>query len=302
MARNEQVMTQFLQATVYGLLQGGLLTLVAVGFSLVWGVMNVVNLAHGAFVLCGAYVALQLHEALGMDPFVSMLPAAGVLFVIGYALQRFLVNLVVNGPIFMTLLLTFGLELVLVNLLRLLFSPDHQSISTKYAQQSLVLLGDVRIPYGRLLAAMLAVASTVALVYVMAGTRTGLSILATGMDRGAAQLMGIKARHVYALTFGIAAAMAGAAGAAVGAVSTFSPADATRFTLFSFVAAVLGGLGNMWGALYGGLALGLVQSWGGQLLPGTMVNAVAFAVLVLVLVLRPLGIAGKAFYAGRLEV
>lgn len=295
-------MTQFWQATLYGLLQGGLLALVAVGFSLVWGVMNVVNLSHGAFVLCGAYVALQLHEAIGLDPFLSMGPAAVVLFGMGYAIQRLLVNLVVNGPIFITLLLTFGLELVLVNLLRLLFTADHQSIPTGYAGQSFVLAGDVRIPYGRLIAALLAVAVTVVLVYVMRRTRTGLSILATGMDRGAARLMGIKARHVYALTFGIAAAMAGAAGAAVGAVSTFSPADAGRFTLFSFVAAVLGGLGNMWGALYGGLVLGLVTSWGGQLLPGTMVNAVAFTVLVLVLAFRPQGIAGRAFYAARLEV
>jgi branched-chain amino acid transport system permease protein len=295
-------MTQFLQATVYGLVQGGLLALVAVGFSLVWGVMNVVNLAHGAFVLGGAYVALQLHETLGLDPFVSMVPAAVVLFAIGYVLQRYLVNLVVNGPIFITLLLTFGLELVLVNLLLVLFTADHQSIPTGYAAQSLVLPGDARLPYGRLIAALLAIALTVVLVYVMRRTRTGLSILATGMDRGAARLMGINARHVYALTFGVAAAMAGAAGAAVGAVSTFSPADAGRFTLFSFVAAVLGGLGNMWGALYGGLLLGLVQSWGGQLLPGTLVNAVAFAVLVLVLAIRPQGLAGKAFYAARLEV
>jgi branched-chain amino acid transport system permease protein len=295
-------MGQFLQATLYGLLQGGLLALVAVGFSLVWGVMNVVNLAHGAFVLAGAYVALQLHEALGLDPFVGMVPAAAVLFGIGYVIQRFLVNLVVNGPLFITLLLTFGLELVLVNLMLYLFTADHRSIPTGYAAKSLILPGDVRIPYGRLLAALLALALTVALVYVMRSTRTGLSILATGMDRGAARLMGIKARHVYALTFGIAAAMAGAAGAAVGAVSTFSPADAGRFTLFSFVAAVLGGLGNMWGALYGGLVLGLVQAWGGQLLPGTMVNAVAFAVLILVLAIRPQGIAGKAFYASRVEV
>jgi branched-chain amino acid transport system permease protein len=114
--------------------------------------------------------------------------------------------------------------------------------------------------------------------------------------------MGIKAAHVYAVTFGLAAALAGAAGAAVGAVSTFSPADAGRFTLFSFVAAVLGGLGNMSGALYGGLLLGLVESWGGQLLPGTLVNAVAFAILVIVLAVRPQGLAGRAFYASRVEV
>jgi branched-chain amino acid transport system permease protein len=295
-------MTQFLQATVYGLLQGGLLALVAVGFSLVWGVMNVVNLAHGAFVVAGAYVALQLHEAFGLDPFLSMAPAALVLFLLGYAIQRGLINLIINGPLFITLLMTFGLELILVNLMLTLFTADHQSIPTSYAEQSYVFPGDVRVPYGRLIAALLAVAITVGLVYVMRRTRTGLSILATGMDRGAARLMGIKARHVYALTFGIAAGLAGAAGAALGAVSTFSPADVGRLTLFSFVVAVLGGLGNMWGALYGGLLLGLVQSIGGQLLPGTLVNAVAFGVLVLVLAFRPEGIAGKAFYASKLEV
>ncbi len=295
-------MTQYLQATVYGLLQGGLLALTAVGFSLVWGVMNVVNLAHGVFVLGGAYVALELHEAFGLDPFLSMLPAALLLFGVGYVIQRFLVNLIINGPLFLTLLLTFGLELILVNVLLNWFTPDHQSIPTSYAEESFVFAGGIRLPYGRLIGALLAVAITVALVYVMRNTRTGLSILATGMDRGAARLMGIKARHVYALTFGIAAALAGAAGAALGAVSTFSPADATRLTLFSFVVAVLGGLGNMWGALYGGLVLGLVQSIGGQLLPGSLVNAVAFAVLVLVLAFRPEGIAGKAFYATKLEV
>jgi len=294
-------MTQFVQATLYGLLQGGLLALVAVGFSLVWGVMNVVNLAHGAFVLGGAYVALELHDALGLDPFVSMVPAAAVLFALGYLIQRYLVNLVVNAPIFITLILTFGLEMVLENLLRVWFTPDYQSIPTGYAQDSLRLPGDIRIPYGKLIAALLAVAVTVALLYFMRRTRTGLSILATGMDRGAARLMGVKARHVYALTFGIAAAMAGAAGAAEGAVRTFSPADARSFTLFSFVVAVLGGLGNMWGALYGGLVLGVVVSWGSQLLSGTMVNAVSFAVRVMLLAVRPQGIAGKAFYPSRVE-
>jgi len=129
-----------------------------------------------------------------------------------------------------------------------------------------------------------------------------MAILATGMDRGAARLMGISARHVYALTFGLAAALAGAAGAAVGSVTTFSPADAGRFTLFSFVAAVLGGLGNTYGALLGGLVLGVFQAWGGQLLPGTLVNAVAFGALVVILAVRPQGLAGRAFYASRVEV
>src|SRR3954453_10744819 len=292
-------MNQFAQATAYGLLQGGLLALIAVGFSLVWGVMNVVNLAHGAFVLGGAYVAFELNSWLGLDPFLGMVPAALVLFAIGYVLQRYLVNLVVNAPIFITLLLTFGLQLLAVNGLVLLFTANYRSIPTGYAGNPVALPGDVQVPVGRLLAALLAVVIAVGLGYVMRRTRTGLSILATGMDRGAARLMGIKAAHVYALTFGIAAALAGAAGAAVGAVGTFSPADAGRFTLFSFVAAVLGGLGTMSGALYGGLLLGLAEAWGGQLLPGTLINALAFGVLVVVLAVRPQGLAGKAFYAAR---
>jgi len=294
--------SQFAQATVYGLLQGGLLGLVAVGFSLVWGVMNVVNLAHGAFVLAGAYVAFELNAWLGLDPFLAMLPAAVLLFGAGYLLQRYLVNLVVNAPVFITLLLTFGLQLLVVNGMIILFTANYRSIRTGYAQAALTLPGDIRIPLGRLVAALLAVGVTLALRYVIRRTTIGQSILATGMDRGAARLMGIKAAHVYAVTFGLAAALAGAAGAAVGAVGTFSPADAGRFTLFSFVAAVLGGLGNMSGALYGGLLLGLVEAWGGQLLPGTLVNAVAFAVLVVVLAVRPQGLAGRSFYASRVEV
>ena len=295
-------MSQFAQVTIYGLLQGGLLALVAVGFSLVWGVMNVVNLAHGAFVITGAYVAWEINRAVGLDPFLAMIPTAVVMFGLGYVIQRGLVNLVVNAPIFITLLLTFGLNLLLVNGMILRYKANYQSIPTSYAAQSLVLPGDVRVPYGRLIAAVIAVALTLALAWAVRRTRLGLSILATGMDRGAARLMGIRAAHVYAVTFGLAAAMAGMAGAAVGTVSTFSPADAGRFTLFSFVAAVLGGLGNMYGALYGGLLLGLVEAWGGNLLPNTLVNAVAFAVVVIVLAVRPQGLAGRAFYASRVEV
>jgi branched-chain amino acid transport system permease protein len=294
-------MTQLVQAGLYGLLQGCMLGLIAVGFSLVWGVMNVVNLAHGAFVVVGAYIAFEVHKTIGLDPFLGSVPAALALFVLGYLVQRYMINLVVNAPIFITLLLTFGLQLLLVNGLILLFTADYRSIPTRYGADSLILPGDVRLPLGRLIAALIALGLTVALGYLMRHTRTGLAILATGMDRGAARLMGIKARHVYALTFGIAAGLAGGAGAAVGAVSTFSPADAGRFTLFSFVAAVLGGLGNSSGALLGGLVLGLVEGIGGQLLPGTLVNALAFAVLVVVLAIRPQGIAGRAFYASRVE-
>lgn len=294
-------MSGFVQATIYGLLQGGLLALVAVGFSLVWGVMNVVNLSHGAFVVLGAYLGWQLHSSLGLDPFLGMILVAAVLFCLGYAVQRLLINLVVNGPIFITLLLTFGLELLLVQGMNIVFTANYQSITTSYAGNAVV-LGDIQLPLGRLLAFVLAVVITVALVRVMSRTRVGMSIMATGMDRGAARLMGIRARHVYAMTFGIATALAGMAGTMVGVVDTFNPAAAGRFTLLSFVIAVLGGLGNMYGALVGGMLMGLVQAWGGYFLPGTWVNALAFLLLVVVLIFRPTGLVGKAFYSARLEV
>jgi branched-chain amino acid transport system permease protein len=293
--------TGFLQAVAYGLLQGGLLALVAVGFSLVWGVMNVVNLSHGAFVVLGAYVGLLVNQRLGLDPFLGMFVAAVALFALGYVVQRFVINLVVNGPIFITLLLTFGLELLLTQGMNIAFTANYQGIQTTYAGTSFAVAG-VQIPVGRLLAFVLSVVVTVALVAVMNRTRVGMSIMATGMDRGAARLMGIRARHVYALTFGIAAGLAGMAGTMIGMVGTFNPASAGGFTLLSFVIAVLGGLGNMYGALAGGMLIGLVQALGGYFLSGTWVNALAFLVLILVLMFRPSGLVGKAFYSARLEV
>jgi branched-chain amino acid transport system permease protein len=291
-------MEQFLQATVNGLLQGSLYALVAVGFSVIWGVMHVVNIAHGAFVIVGAYIAWQLNSAMGIDPLIGMFAAGAVLFVMGYAVQRGLINLVINAPVWMTLLLTFGIELLLVNGLILIYSGDYRSIPTSYASKGLA-IGDVHIPFGRLIGLVLAVAFTLLLVSFMSRTKTGQAIMATGMDRSTARLMGIDIRHIYALTFGIALALGGVAGAMIGTVTTFSPVAAGSFTLRSFVIAVLGGLGNMWGALAGGLLLGVVEAWGGQYLSGTLVNAIAFGVLVLVLIVRPSGLLGRPFFGAQ---
>jgi branched-chain amino acid transport system permease protein len=158
------------------------------------------------------------------------------------------------------------------------------------------------VPTTRLFSFLIAVAITLLLVAFVKRTRLGLSILATGMDRGAARLMGIRAAHVYAVTFGLAAALAAVAGTMVGTVGTFNAAAAGSFTLLSFVIAVLGGLGNMYGALLGGIVIGLIESWAGLYLPGTWMNAIAFLVLVVILVFRPSGLIGSSYYAARQEV
>jgi branched-chain amino acid transport system permease protein len=292
-------MSTFLQVTANGLLEGGLFALIAVGFSLVWGVMNIVNLAHGAFVVLGAYVAYELRTGPGLNPYLGMVVAALTLFAGGYLVQRLLINLVVNAPIWMTLLLTFGLSLILVQGMVIVFSGDFRAIANGISGS--LALGSVRLPWDRVVAFGVSVAITLGLVAFMDRTKLGLAIRSTGMDRGAARLMGIRVRHVYAVTFGLAAALAGAAGAMVGTITTFSPASAGTFTLQSFVIAVLGGLGNMWGALAGGIVLGLAEAWGGQYLSGTLVDAIAFGVLVAVLIVRPSGLLGKPYYEARLE-
>jgi branched-chain amino acid transport system permease protein len=295
-------LTRLLQAIVYGIVQGGLLALVAVGFSLVWGVMNVINLSHGALAVTGAYVAWVLNTKLGLDPFVALPIVAVCLFVAGYVIQRGLINLVINAPIFLTLLLTFGLSLVILNALQLFFTADDRSIATSYASQSFA-VGGVNVPYGRLAACLLAVAVTLVLVVIMTRTRLGRAISATGMDRGAARLMGIRSRHIYAVTFGIAAALAGVAGTMIATVGSFNPTTtATELTVDGFVISVIGGLGNMYGALAGGLLLGLAESLGGLYLTGTWVNAIAMGVLIVTLIIRPSGLIGRAQYAGRVEV
>ncbi len=295
-------MTQFAQAAAYGVVQGGLLALVAVGFSLVWGIMNVINLSHGAFAVTGAYIAWLLNQHFGLDPFLAIPIVAVAMFGFGYVIQRGLINLVVNAPIFLTLLLTFGLSLVILNTLQLLFTADDRTIDTTYASQSFV-IGTVNVPYGRLGAFFLAVVITFALAALMTRTRLGQAIGATGMDRGAARLMGIRARHIYAVTFGIAAALAGVAGTMIATVGSFNPTTTPgQLTLDAFVISVLGGLGNMYGALAGGLVLGVAESIGGLLLTGTWVNAIAMAVLIATLIIRPSGLIGKAQYGGRIEV
>jgi len=295
-------MSQFLQAAAYGLVQGGLLALVAVGFSLVWGVMNVINLSHGALAVTGAYLAWLLNTHFGIDPFLAIPLVALCMFVLGYLIQRGLINLVINAPIFLTLLLTFGLGLVILNTLQLVFTADDRSIETSYASQSFA-LASVNIPYGRLGACALAVAITVLLALVMARTRLGRAIGATGMDRGAARLMGIRAGHIYAVTFGISAALAGIAGTMIATVGSFNPTSTpSQLTLDAFVISVLGGLGNTYGALAGGVVLGVAESIGGLVLTGTWVNAIAMAVLIVTLIIRPSGLIGKAQYSGRVEV
>jgi branched-chain amino acid transport system permease protein len=210
----------------------------------------------------------------------------------------------VNAPIFLTLILTYGIGLLLTSSLQLLFTANDQQILTAhdYAGNPLVVAG-IAFPVGLLVSFVVAVAVTLGLALTMGRTRLGQAISATGMDRGAARLMGIRVRHIYAVTFGIAAALAGIAGAMWGTVGTFNPnALPLTLTFDAFVVSVLGGLGNPYGALLGGVVLGFAQSIGGLYLTGTWVTAIAMGVLLLTLLVRPSGLIGRPYFSGRVEV
>jgi branched-chain amino acid transport system permease protein len=286
------------QVLVNWLLLGSLYAAVALGFSLVWGIMNIVNLAHGAFIIVGAYTAFWLYTQLHIDPYLGIPLTMAVLFIIGWIVQYVAINRVIRAPLLVTFLLTFGLNLLIADLVQQFFSSDLRSINTAYAGNGLD-IGSTHIAFDRLIAAAIAVLLTAALNYFLTRTRTGNAILATGMDRDAARLMGISIRNTYALTFAIGAALAGAAGAMLSELYPFDPSGGGTFTLRAFVIVVLGGLGTSWGVLAGGLVFGLAETVV-PLIPGVgpgYDDAIAFAVLVAVLIFRPNGLLGKPFYS-----
>ena len=283
------------QTIINGLLIGGIYGVATVGFSIVWGVMGIINLAHGAYIMIGAYLAYVLHARLGIDPFVSMPVAMAVLFALGYAVQRFLLNPVMRTRVLLTLAVTFGVDLFLVDLFVLMFTADVRSVNTSYSASSFA-FGPVLVSYVRLAAALLSLLLAAGLYLLLNRTRIGQAILATALDREAARLMGIYPERVYALTAGIGAALAGAAGCLASTLFPITPWLGLSFIGAVFVITVLGGIGSVEGAVIAGFIYALIQAFAASYLGINYQEVVAFTMFILILVLRPQGLFGKRFY------
>jgi branched-chain amino acid transport system permease protein len=281
-----------------GLVLGGIYALSAVGFSLIFGVLHVINLSHGILVLIGAYLALIVSTALGVDPMLTIPVVMAVLFAFGYTYQRFLIQRAVDRSPLSSMLLTFGVALMLQNIMIWVFSPDMKSITPSYAFTSfhlgLVTFDAVRVSA---LAASLVLLSCLALLLKFSAL--GRVIRATAQQTLAAQLCGVNVRHVYALTFAVSAAFAGAAGIVIGIILPFSPNDEALWTMNAFVVVVLGGVGSPAGALLGGLLLGVVNTLTAQYIGPSFPNVTMFLLLVVLLLVRPNGLLGNAFSASR---
>lgn len=281
----------FSQYVVNGLLIGSLYACLAVGFSLVWGVLNIINMLHGSFVVLGAYITIFGVLYLGVSPIAVTLLACVVIFLLGYIIQRLFINKVVAAPIFITFTLTFGMDLLLQNLMLQTVTATPRSLLLDYGSLS---IGNVIVSIARLGAMALALLLTALLYWLLKRSSIGRAIIAVRMDRHAAALLGIHVPQIYAITFGIGALMATAAGGAMAMVFPITPLLGGVFLGKSFVICVLGGLGSVPGALIGGLALGLLESFGALAFGAQWSATVGFALMLVILIVKPTGIAGRS--------
>ena len=285
----------YLQIAANGLVLGGLYACIAVGFSLVWGVLNVINILHGTFIVLGSYVAYFAYVHAGIHPFVSIIIAGMALYPLGYALQAGIINRVVAAPVLITLTLTFGLDLILNNAMLVAFTADYRAVTLAHPLGSIE-IGPVFLPGDRVAAMALALLLTVLLYRLLRDSTIGRAIVAVRMDREAAALMGVDIRHINAVTFAIGAFMAGAAGALLSIIFPISPLNSSVFLGKAFVVCVLGGLGSVPGAMVGGLVLGIIESFGSYWFGPEHAVTLSFGLLLVLLFVRPSGLLGRRGY------
>jgi branched-chain amino acid transport system permease protein len=283
-----------LQIVINGLLKGGLYALMAIGMSLIWGVMDIINIAHGSFIMLGAFTTYWLFTLLGIDPVLSLIASIGILFILGYIVQKYLINLIIRASAFITLVLTFGIEIFVNNLAQVFWSADVRMVQIPYGATNFSIGNFVTIPIMRLIAFLLVIVISIILFFVLNRTNLGRSIRATSQDLDAARLVGVDVAKTYAVTFGLGVGAAGAAGTLWSILFPITPMMGGILTLKSFVVVIIGGLGSMLGPLIGGLILGVTEALGTNWLGATYENLIGFTILVLVLIIRPKGIMGGA--------
>ncbi len=286
---DETIVTLIMQGIVNGLLIGGVFALMAIGLSTIFGVLNIVNLAHGEFVMLGMYAAYFSYTILGIDPYLLLIPAIPLSIIIGFLIERFLIEPIVEAPHSSHILLTTGITLFLQNVALFLWSANYRNIHPPYAELS-IQLGGVGISVPRIFALLAALALSGILYLVLQRTDIGKAVRACSNQRDAAYLCGIDVRKIYGVTFGIGAACAAAAGILIMPFYFAYPTVGVTFIGTAFVTVVLGGMGNFLGVLLGGFIIGLGESLGEIVLPGAMKQLVTYLILLLVLLFRPTGL------------
>ena len=280
------------QALVSGLLTGGLFALVAVGLTMILGVLGIINFAHGEFLMLGMYVTYLFCAKLNVDPYLTLLITVPVFFVFGAIIERFLINPVLDSPMEIQLLLTVGLFFFLQNSALLAFGPYLKSIQTGYAN-NIIEIWHASFASTRLIMFAFAIAFTVALYIFLRKSDLGKAIRAVSEQPEGAMLVGINVKKVYMIAFGIGAACAAGAGTLLMPIYYVDPYIGLTFILTAFVVVILGGMGNYVGALIGGLIVGLAEAFGAVVFPASLKQMVTYVIFILILLFRPTGLFGK---------
>jgi len=284
------------QAILNGLLTGGLYASLGIGLSLVYGVTRVINAAHGAYIVLGAYLAWAAWQAWGIDPFAMVPVLMAIGFVLGYLVQRVLVNAVVKRQVLMTVAMTFGIDLIIVTAVLLTWGADLHIVRVPYAADGFDLAG-ARVPFVRLGIFGLAICMALALDAIVRRTTIGAQIRAVSQDRPAAELLGINVGHTYGVAHGLAAAVACAAGAMVAMITPLQPFLGVSLLLVAFAVVVLAGFGPIAPVLVAGVLLALSEQLVGLYIGTEYQRLAIFAVYLAVATLRPHGLFGARFYA-----
>lgn len=280
------------QILINGLMQGFVYALVAVGLTLTWGVMDIVNFAHGEFLLWGMYSSFWIWSLLSVDPLISLPFVAAIVFLIGVLTYYIVIRRVLNAPGLTALLATFGLSMVLKNLTQFLWTANYKNITSPLINSSSFEIAGLFIRKDYLMAAVGALIISFAVLWFMNRTKTGVAIKATSMNKSAAQLMGINTSKIFAITFGISGACVGAAAALMASFTPIYPEACALYSTLAFVIVALGGFGNIKGALFAGLIIGVAEAVGGYFIGTSFKYLIVFAIYLVVIQIRPKGLFG----------
>ena len=284
---------EWINAIVQGVLLGGLYALFAAGLSLIFGIMRLVNIAHGDLIVLAAFFALSITTSLGLNPFISIMLVVPLMAFIGYVLQRAILNQTLGYDILPPLLVTFGLSVIIQNGLLELFSADPQKLNAGFIEiASFKIMDEISIGIFPLIVFVTAVLIIFGLQLIFYRTALGRAFRATSDNREIAQLMGLNKNHVFGLAMALALAVVAIAGIFFGIRTSFDPSVGPGRLIFGFEAVIIGGLGNMWGTLIGGIILGISQTIGAQINPGWQLISGHIAFLI-VLAARPRGLFPK---------
>jgi branched-chain amino acid transport system permease protein len=281
---------EWLNAVIQGVLVGGLYALLATGLSLAFGVMRLVNLAHGDLNILAAYLALVVVSATGASPLLALLVVVPLMMVLGYVLQRVLLNFTLGGGVLPPILVTFGIAVVVQNLLLDLFSADSRGLDAGALETASVKINDqISVGVFPLLTLVVAVGVLLGLQFLISRTQLGRALRATSDDTEAARMVGIDHRRLYGIAMAIALGTVAVAGVFLGIRTTFGPSDGPARLIFAFESVIIGGLGSLWGTLVGGIALGVAQAIGTQVNPAYQVLG-GHLLFLAVLAFRPSGL------------